>query len=269
MLMNSSLNQVQTDVNPFALFISDLHLQASRPLTTAAFLRFLKQQALRAKQLYLLGDIFEYWAGDDDLITPFNRDIAAAIADVANSGVAVFWIAGNRDFLVAQDFAQAAGLTLLSDPHVITVGDTRLTLAHGDAQCSDDVDYMAFRAQVRNPVWQQGFLALPLAQRKAIIEGLRQGSQTAQQTKSEQIMDVNQAAIARLFADTDSHILIHGHTHRPACHIDHTDTGLRMRYVLPDWELDDTPLRGGWIALQHDGRLQRIDYQGQILNDGL
>jgi UDP-2,3-diacylglucosamine hydrolase len=252
---------------PVALFISDLHLQASLPRTAQAFLAFLERHALRAQRLYLLGDIFEYWAGDDDLDTPFNRDIVAAIRAVADAGVQVFWIAGNRDFLVSDDFAKAAGLTLLSDPHVVTLAGLRLTLAHGDAQCTDDADYMAFRAQVRNPAWQQTFLAMPLAQRKAIIEGLRQGSQAAQKQKSSEIMDVNPQAIAQLFAATGSALLIHGHTHRPARHVSQDATGAKVRYVLPDWEIDATPARGGWIALDDDGALHRFDHRGSLLGD--
>lgn len=253
--------------DPIALFISDLHLQASLPRTAEAFLHFLEQHALRAQQLYLLGDIFEYWAGDDDIETPFNRRIVDAVRAVADAGVEVFWIAGNRDFLVSEGFAQAAGLTLLNDPHVVALAGLRLTLAHGDAQCTDDVDYIAFRTQVRNPAWQNTFLAMPLAQRKAIIEGLRQGSQAAQKQKSSEIMDVNPQAIAQLFADTGSALLIHGHTHRPARHIYQDATGSKVRYVLPDWEIDATPARGGWIALGRDGVLRRFDHQGRLLDN--
>ncbi|MDB5773899.1 MAG: UDP-2,3-diacylglucosamine diphosphatase [Herbaspirillum sp.] len=252
--------------NPVALFISDLHLQASLPLTAAAFLRFLDQHALRAQRLYLLGDFFEYWAGDDDIETPFNRQMVDAIRAVADAGVQVFWIAGNRDFLASDRFAKAAGLTLLSDPHVVTLAGQTLTLAHGDAQCTDDVAYMAFRAQVRDPAWQQTFLAMPLAQRKAIIEGVRQGSQAAQKEKSSEIMDVNPQAIAKLFADTGSALLIHGHTHRSARHVLEDETGVKVRYVLPDWEMDTTPPRGGWIALGADGLLSRFDHQGNLLD---
>ncbi|RXZ38408.1 UDP-2,3-diacylglucosamine diphosphatase [Oxalobacteraceae bacterium CAVE-383] len=253
--------------DPLAFFVSDLHLQAALPRTAQAFRDFLTQQASRARRLYLLGDIFEYWAGDDDLETPFNRGIADAIRAVAQAGVEVFWIAGNRDFLVSEGFAHAAGLTILNDPHVVTLAGRRLALAHGDAQCTDDTDYMAFRAQVRNPVWQQAFLAMPLAQRKAIIEGLRQGSQAAQKEKSSEIMDVNQQAIAQLFADTGSALLIHGHTHRPARHVYSDAAGGKLRYVLPDWEIDATPARGGWIAIGVDGVLRRFDHQGQLIAD--
>jgi UDP-2,3-diacylglucosamine hydrolase len=259
--------QPESIPDPVAFFVSDLHLQAALPRTAQAFRDFLQEQALRARQLYLLGDIFEYWAGDDDIETPFNRDVADAIKAVANAGVEVFWIAGNRDFLVSDGFAQAAGLTILHDPHIVTLAGRRLTLAHGDAQCTDDTDYMTFRTQVRNPVWQQTFLAMPLAQRKAIIEGLRQGSQAAQKEKSSEIMDVNPQAIAKLFADTDSTLLIHGHTHRPARHVYRDASGDKLRYVLPDWEIDTIPARGGWIAMGVDGVLRRFDHLGQLIVD--
>jgi UDP-2,3-diacylglucosamine hydrolase len=246
-----------------ALFISDLHLQESHPRTADAFFRFLSERASEAAALYLLGDIFEYWAGDDDFATPFHQRIIQALRELAAKGVAVYWMAGNRDFLVGQDFARAAGLTLLADPHVAVIGGQAVTLAHGDAQCTDDLKYMAFRAQVRDPAWQQQFLAMPLAQRKAIIAGLREGSRQAQGEKSYEIMDVSPDAVAALHAATRADVIIHGHTHRPALHQD-PETG-RRRYVLPDWELDTEPARGGWIAIDAQGRITRHGLGGQLL----
>jgi UDP-2,3-diacylglucosamine hydrolase len=238
-----------------ALFISDLHLQESHPRTAEAFFRFLAERASQAEALYLLGDIFEYWAGDDDLDTPFHQRIVTALRAVSDSGVAVYWMAGNRDFLVGKDFARACALILLPDPHVATIGGRTVALAHGDAQCTGDLKYMAFRAQVRDPAWQSQFLAMPLAQRKAIIAGLREGSRQAHGEKSYEIMDVTPDAIAALHAATQADVIIHGHTHRPALHLDE-ETG-RRRYVLPDWELDAEPHRGGWIAIDADGDIQR------------
>jgi UDP-2,3-diacylglucosamine hydrolase len=244
-----------------ALFISDLHLQSAHPHTCAAFFAFLEERAMAAQALYLLGDLFEYWAGDDDLDEPFHQHIAQALRAVSDAGVAVYWVAGNRDFLVGRGFAAAAGLHLLSEPHVIELAGQRVTLVHGDAQCTDDLKYMAFRAQVRDPAWQAQFLALPLAQRKAIIAGMREGSRAAHTTKSYELMDVTPAAIRALFDDTGSDIIIHGHTHRPALHID----GARRRYVLPDWEPDAEPPRGGWIAITNDGAITRHDLDGKPL----
>jgi UDP-2,3-diacylglucosamine hydrolase len=247
---------------PLALLVSDLHLQASHPRTLDAFLRFLTEHAGHAERLYLLGDIFEYWAGDDDLADPFNRQVTAALRALADGGVAVYWLAGNRDFLAGADFATAAGLTLLAEPHVIEIGGTAIALVHGDAQCTDDVKYMAFRTQVRDPAWQRQFLSMPLSQRKAIIAGLREGSKAAHGEKSYELMDVAGPAVAALHAVSGADIVIHGHTHRPALHVDAEG---RRRFVLPDWELDAEPIRGGWIAVDAAGRITRHDLDGNIL----
>jgi UDP-2,3-diacylglucosamine hydrolase len=242
----------QTPAQPartFALFVSDLHLQAAHPRTAQAFLRFLDEHAAHAERLYLLGDIFEYWAGDDDLPDPFHGHIVEALHALAAAGVALYWLAGNRDFLAGTDFAQAAGLTLLAEPHVIEVAGTPIALVHGDAQCTDDQAYMAFRAQVRDPAWQAQFLAMPLAQRKAIIAGLREGSRAAHTEKSYELMDVAASAVNALH-------------HRPALH---RGPDGRARYVLPDWELDLAPVRGGWIAIDTAGRITRHDLDGNTL----
>ena len=244
-----------------ALFISDLHLQALYPRTCSAFFAFLRERAMAAERLYLLGDIFEYWAGDDDLASLFHQDLVNAIRAVSDSGVQVFWMAGNRDFLVGAAFAEAAGLTLLAEPHVIELAGQRVALVPGDAECTDDLKYMAFRAQVRDPAWQAQFLALPLAQRKSIIDGMREGSKAAHTTKSYELMDVAPAAVAALHARTGADILIHGHTHRPALH---QHDGKR-RYVLPDWEPLAEPPRGGWIAIERDGAIVRYDLDGKAL----
>ncbi|WP_288378185.1 UDP-2,3-diacylglucosamine diphosphatase [uncultured Massilia sp.] len=242
---------MSTPARAFALFISDLHLQASHPRTAEAFYRFLAERAAHAERLYLLGDIFEYWAGDDDLAEPFHQQIIGAIRAVGAGGTRVYWLAGNRDFLVGPGFAEAAGVELLEEPHLIETGGRRIALVHGDAQCTADLKYMAFRAQVRDREWQQQFLGMPLAQRKAIIAGLREGSREAQQGQAYEIMDVTPEAVDAMFARTGAEVVIHGHTHRPAVH----ETGGKLRYVLPDWELDQEPLRGGWIELAADGSI--------------
>ena len=250
---------------PAALFISDLHLQSSHPRTSAAFLSFLEHHAQYAQALYLLGDLFEYWAGDDDLEDPFNARMTAAIRAVSDAGVHVYWIAGNRDFLVGSGFAAAAGATLLSEPHVATIAGRRIVLLHGDAECTKDVQYMEFRAMVRQPAWQKQFLSMPLAQRKAIIDGLRKSSREHNGEKSMDIMDVTPDAVAQVFAEYASTIMIHGHTHRPALHqVDNT-----LRYVLPDWECDVTAPeqpRGGWIAIDARGNITRHDLNGDIID---
>lgn len=244
------------------LLISDLHLQPERPALTEAFLRFLDERALKAQQLYLLGDLFEYWAGDDDLSSPFNQQIVAALRRVSDAGVQTFWIAGNRDFLVGSGFAEACGLALLPETWVIEAGGQRIALLHGDAQCTSDVKYMAFRAQVRQPAWQEQFLSMPLEQRKQIIAGLREQSKQGHTEKSYEIMDVTPAAIAEVFAQTGTSVMIHGHTHRPALH----EVDGKRRYVLPDWEPESLPPRGGWIAIADSGAITRHALDGSVLN---
>ncbi len=240
-----------------ALFVSDLHLDPALPATTARFLRFLEESAPQAQALYLLGDIFEAWIGDDDLASDFNRRVVDALAALAARHVALYWIAGNRDFLAGATFARAAHLTLLDDPHVLTLGGQRLVLTHGDALCTDDTAYMAFRKQVRDPAWQQAFLDQPLAARKKIAEGMRQQSRESQRMKAAQIMDVNQQAVENLFAASGAQVMVQGHTHRPARH---EHGGGRLRHVLPDWDLDHGQPRGGWLALDHEGKFSEVRF---------
>jgi UDP-2,3-diacylglucosamine hydrolase len=255
-----------------ALFISDLHLQAEMPETAQAFFDFLHTHANHTQQLYLLGDIFEYWAGDDDL-TPFNQQVIAELRAVSNSGVKTFWIAGNRDFLAGAAFAEACNITLLPDPFVISIAGKQIVLTHGDALCTDDTSYMAFRAQVRQGEWQREFLARPLEQRKAIIAGLRQGSRDAQKQKADYIMDANPQAIEALFATSGTSTMIHGHTHRPALHTAVHNDSNHLRYVLPDWDCDGDEngdggsehKRGGWIAIDAYGNITRHDVDGSVI----
>jgi UDP-2,3-diacylglucosamine hydrolase len=245
-----------------ALFVSDLHLQPDMPRTTEAFLGFLDTHARHSLALYMLGDLFEYWAGDDDIDSPLHRRIVEAIRAVSDAGTAVFWIAGNRDFLVGERFAAAAGLTLLADPTVVTFGGNPVVLSHGDAQCTDDAAYMRFREQVRSIAWQEQFLSQPLPARKQIIEGMRQQSKEALRDKPAEIMDVNEDAIAQLFKGTGARLMIHGHTHRPAHHLYGDGVGDRARYVLPDWDCDTAPARGGWVSIDLQGVVRRHALDG-------
>ena len=183
-----------------------------------------------------------------------------ALRAASDAGVKLFWMAGNRDFLAGARFAEAAGLTLLGEPHVASIGGQRIALVHGDAECTLDTSYMEFRTMVRDAAWQSQFLAMPLAQRKAIIAGLREGSREAHTAKSYEIMDVTPGAIEALFAATGADVLIHGHTHRPALHL-HGD---KRRYVLPDWELDAQPPRGGWIAVDERGAITPHALDGSV-----
>ena len=217
------------------LFISDLHLCASRPRINRSFFDFLERTARAAEQLYILGDFFEYWAGDDDIDEPFNRSIVDALAALTSSGVAAFLMHGNRDFLIGDLFCKASGATLLADPTLIDLNGTRTLLMHGDTLCTDDIEYQNFRKQVRDVRWQQQFLAQPLAQRKAIIEDLRRRSENEKQTKSMDIMDVTPASVEAALREHDYPRLIHGHTHRPAMHHHRVDEKTCERWVLTDW----------------------------------
>lgn len=217
------------------LFISDLHLCPSRPQANQQFFEFLRGPARACSALYILGDLFEYWAGDDDAAAPLNRTVAEALADLARSGPALYFMAGNRDFLLGDRYAVLSRLTLLTDPVLVDLYGQPTLLMHGDTLCTDDTAYMAFRETVRDPKWIRDFLARPLAQRQAMIEAARRQSETEKQNKPMAIMDANAEAIARALRENGYPRLIHGHTHRPARH-EHLVDGHRCeRWVLSDW----------------------------------
>ena len=217
------------------LFISDLHLCEARSQTTRAFLGFLDGPALKASRLYILGDLFEYWAGDDDA-TDFKVLIADALKTLANAGVRVLFMAGNRDFLLGPSYAARAGLELIEDPFELRLAERRYLLTHGDQLCTDDLAYQAFRGQVRNHAWQQAFLARPLQERRQLVEDIRARSESAKRLKASDIMDVNSGAVEGLLRDHDYPTLIHGHTHRPAWHEHVVDNRRCTRVVLEDWD---------------------------------
>lgn len=226
-----------------ALLVSDLHLGPERPAITAAFFEFLAADARRASALYVLGDLFDYWIGDDDLADPFCAQVAAALAAAAQAGCAVHLMHGNRDFLIGERFCDAAHARLLPDPSLVELGGRRTLLMHGDTLCLDDPDYQAFRAKVRNPAWQAAMLAKPIEERRAIALALRADSQSSQQSKSEEIMDVSERAVVDAFRRFDCERMIHGHTHRPARHEHWVDGRLRERWVLADWYTHGSYLR--------------------------
>lgn len=250
---NAPSNEAQREI--VALFVSDIHLCEAMPKTTASFLDFLGKHAVNAERVYLLGDLFEYWAGDDDSDTAYHQQIILALRALSDAGVQMYWIAGNRDFLIGEHFAKLTKVQQLNDPSQLQLAGRQLVLSHGDALCTDDVNYIAFRSMVRQTSWQTQFLAKPLAERKAIIEGMRNTSNSEQRNKSMAIMDVNQSAVSKLHREFPGSVLIHGHTHRNAIHQEVDGP----RYVLPDWECDhaDNP-RGGWLQLTRDGTLQFI-----------
>ena len=216
-------------------FISDLHLSASRPEINRVFFEFLRGAARGAESLYILGDLFEYWAGDDDVFDPLNARVIGALAECARGGPQVHLMHGNRDFLLGEAFARASGAQLIADPVTLDLFGSKTLLTHGDTLCTDDRDYQAFRKEVRSQSWQDAFLALPLADRKGRIESLRARSESEKSRKPPEIMDVNRGAVESLLRKHGYPRLIHGHTHRPARHEHRVDGRTCERWVLPDW----------------------------------
>ncbi len=218
-----------------ALFISDLHLSEDRAEINRVFFRFMNGRARDASALFILGDLFDYWAGDDDCDAPLNAAVIDAIAGLAESGVRVSFIPGNRDFLVGDEFARRSQLTILPDPTKLDLFGTQTLLTHGDTLCTDDHEYMMFREQIRSDSWARDFLSKTLASRKAIIGGLRRQSEDEKRSKAAEIMDVNGDAVDNFLRIQGYPRLIHGHTHRAARHEHIVDGHTCERLVLPDW----------------------------------
>lgn len=227
------------------LFISDLHLSPQAPGVARIFLEFLAGRVRNADHLYILGDLFEVWVGDDGIDDPedgFNRQIVSALRALTDSGVGLSIQHGNRDFLRGEEFAARTGARLLPDPFVLSLPTWQFVLSHGDLLCTDDTDYQAFRTQVRDPAWRTALLAKPLAERKAIASALRQQSENAKQAKASPaqryLMDLNPRATDDFLRAHGYATFIHGHTHLPAQH-DHLVDGIHVeRWVLADWQED-------------------------------
>ncbi len=235
------------------LFIADLHLCPEEPAITAGFLHFLAGSAREADSLYILGDLFEAWIGDDDP-TPLHRQIATAIKALVKSGVPCYFIHGNRDFLVGKRFAGESGMTILPQEQLLDIDGSRVLIMHGDTLCTDDVGYQAFRKKVHNRWIQWAFLSLPLFIRKRIAAKMRAGSKSANSSKSTAIMDVNPGAVVAALERHQVQWLIHGHTHRPAIH-GLTANGLpALRAVLGAWHV-----QGSMIKVS-DGTLELIEF---------
>ena len=217
------------------LFISDLHLTEERPAANERFIELLEDEARGAEALYILGDFFEYWIGDDDLDEPFNAVMAGMLRRLTAGGIALYYMHGNRDFLVGERFCAATGAELLPDPSVHDIQGVRTLLEHGDTLCTDDADYQSWRRVARSADWQREFLAKPRAERRKLILGLRETSKAVVQAKPADIMDVNDAAVARAMQAHGVTRLIHGHTHRPGRHQLTLDGRSAERWVLPDW----------------------------------
>lgn len=224
------------------LFIADLHLSAQEPAITAGFLRFLQREAVHANALYILGDLFEFWIGDDDP-DPLRATVAAALLNLQQRGIPCYFIHGNRDFLLGHRFAQASGLILLPQEKVLKLYGHKIVLLHGDTLCTDDHGYQRFRKKVHNPLIQRLFLLLPLWCRLRIAARMRARSRQANDNKAESIMDVNPQAVIDTLQRHDASWMIHGHTHRPAIHRVTTDGGLAHRAVLGAWHTQGSMIK--------------------------
>ena len=223
------------------LFISDLHLSGERPETVQRFLRFLQQRAPQADQLYILGDLFDAWIGDDLDLPPIPQ-IKQALQRLTGNGVPVSLMHGNRDFLIGERFCQETGAELLPDPTLIDLEGIPTLLMHGDLLCSDDLAYQAFRRQIREPAFIQAFLQQSIPDRLKTAAEYRTRSGEANSLKAEAIMDVNQQTVEDFMRDHDARRLIHGHTHRPDVHSFTLDGAEARRYVLADWDDDRAAL---------------------------
>jgi UDP-2,3-diacylglucosamine hydrolase len=224
------------------LFIADLHLCTEEPAITAGFLRFLAGDARKADALYILGDLFEAWIGDDDPV-PLHREIAAAIKSLVDAGVPCYFIHGNRDFLLGKRFARESGMILLAEENVLDLYDRKVLILHGDTLCTDDTGYLAFRAKVHQPWLQKLFLALPLFVRQRIAAKMRANSKAANSTKSLEIMDVNPQAVVNAMERHRVQWLIHGHTHRPAVHQLTANGEPAFRVVLGAWHSEGSMVK--------------------------
>ena len=216
------------------LFISDLHLDAVRPEITALFLKFLREEARRASSLYILGDFFEAWIGDDD-DDPHHARVMTGLKELTAAGVPVSLMHGNRDFLIGERFAVRTGVKLLADPTVLDLYGTPTLLLHGDTLCTDDKEYQMVRRMLRDPAWQKDYLSKSLTERRAIAAHAREQSKLHTAAKAEYIMDVNQQAVESAMAKHEVARMVHGHTHRPAVHRFKSEGKDKERVVLGDW----------------------------------
>ena len=233
----------------YSIFISDLHLDASRPHHLAALTELLAEHAGNADALYVLGDLFETWIGDDD-DSEFNLRAIDTFKAFADSGSKLFFMHGNRDFLLGNDFEKATGGTLLSEGTVVDLYGNPTLLMHGDSLCTSDEKYQQFRAMVRQTAWQQDMLSKPLEMRRAIAQGMRMQSQQNNENKAENIMDVTPEEVVRVMEEAGVNDLIHGHTHRPNVHHVALKNGDGTRWVLGDWG------NSGWLIRASDGDME-------------
>ena len=235
-------------------FVSDLHLKPERPDLTRAFSQLLSSISSDAERLYMLGDIFEAWIGDDTPV-PDLSDVFDQLRALSDQGCLIFFQKGNRDFLVGKELAERIGAEILDDSVVHTLSIGPVLLMHGDQLCTDDEEYIQFRSMVRNPLWQQQFLQKSLNERLEIARQLRETSQQRGQEKAEYITDVSPSAVEQAIISADVSILIHGHTHRPAIHALHYPEREATRIVLGDWD------KKGWYLKIDKGNYELIDFE--------
>ncbi|MCH9691461.1 MAG: UDP-2,3-diacylglucosamine diphosphatase [Gammaproteobacteria bacterium] len=233
--------------------ISDLHLDQQRPHITRGFFDFLQGRAATAEALYILGDFFEVWIGDDD-DAPLVTQVAGALRRYSDSGPRVYLMHGNRDFLLGDHFARRCGATLIPDPSLVTLANQQILLMHGDSLCTRDSEYMAFRQQARDPDWQRTLLAKALSERRKIATQLRAASKSMSSRKADDILDVTPNEVNAVMRQHQVHTLIHGHTHRPARHNFEVDGKTVERIVLGDWG------SFGWCILAEQQSLQLIKW---------
>ena len=233
------------------LFISDCHLDANRPDINASLADFLKNRATQARFLYILGDLFETWIGDDDPATEY-AEVFSCFRELSQS-TDIFFLAGNRDFLFHQAGAERIGAKLIQEPKYLDLGSDHVVLLHGDTLCTDDAEYQRFRKMVRGDEWQDVFLSKPFTKRQQIAADLREQSKAAMQHKSMNIMDVNRQTVLDSFTEFGVSTMIHGHTHRPAVH-DHG--GGKTRFVLGDWNPQSS-----YLSWSRDRGYKLTDYR--------
>ena len=239
------MNSANTNTQ-LSYFIADLHLAQNRPDITACFLSFLQNQAPQAEKLFILGDLFEYWVGDDD-DSQFVAEVANALKQLSNS-TKIFFIQGNRDFLLGKKFAKRCGMILLNDVEKISLYQHELVMLHGDTLCTRDLGYQAFRKKSRSWWWQAIVKSLPLFVRKKIAEDYRKQSAASTAMKSQEIMDVTQSEVENELTKHNVQLMIHGHTHRPAIHQFEMNNTACTRVVLGDWYE-----QGAWLKFSSDG----------------
>lgn len=234
------------------LLLSDLHLAPERPESAAAFEAFARGPARAAAAVYIMGDLFDAWLGDEQRFEPFARDVVGALRGISDAGVPLYVARGNRDFLLGDDYARRARMRILPDPAVVVLEGAPAVLMHGDTLCTDDVDYQRYRAWIRDPARQRKLLSLPWPVRRGFAAWMRRKSRRASLRKGPEIMDVNAGAVVDAMRAANVARLIHGHTHRPATHAVDVDGRHGERHVLPDWHG-----RAAWLEIDAGGATRR------------